>query len=159
MSLLERYASDVSYQIRHTIGLDLGAERRHLSSAFGDHFSEHRVGLLLNLVGSQILGLHGLAGWRSTAAVVRMTQRAIRLKNFCGIGLRLRAGRGQATQDACCDEIQNLLSHVLTNIFFVAGVIWTSLAESQLEVDFFQAKSLQDCEAIAEWPATRDFFS
>src|SRR5271168_1534127 len=97
VSLLERYASDVSYQTRHTVWLDLGAKRWHFSSALGDYFTKHRVRLLLNFGGSQILGFHGLAGWRTTAAVVRMTQRAVRLEDFRGIGLGLRADRGQAT--------------------------------------------------------------
>jgi hypothetical protein len=118
---LKRNASDVRYQTRDTVGLDLGTELRHFPSTLGDHFSERRVGLALNFVGSQILGFHGFAGRRTTAAIVRMTQRAVRLEDFCGVGLGLCAGRGQTTQEACSDDVQNLLSHTPTNVFSWPG--------------------------------------
>src|ERR1700693_319958 len=80
---------EVSHQFRYIVGLYLRTEGRHLSSALGDHFSQLRVGLLLNFCRSQIFRVERLAGWVVAAAIGAVTQSAVRLENLGGIGLSL----------------------------------------------------------------------
>src|SRR5258708_7609921 len=66
---LRRQASDVSDHLRYVLWLDLCTERRHFPSALGDHITKRCFALLLDFVGSQILGVHCLPGRAASTAI------------------------------------------------------------------------------------------
>src|ERR1700687_4572405 len=106
---------EVSHQFRYIVGLDLRTEGRHLSSALGDHFSQLRIGLLLNFGRAQIFRMECLAGGVVAAAIGAMTQGAVHFKNFGGIGLGLHRGwQSHAAQDTCWNQVQRKLSHMIS---------------------------------------------
>src|ERR1700693_4480421 len=86
-------AADISHQLGHAVGPNFRSKSRHFSSSLSDDFGQFCIRFVCYFAGTQIFGLHGLASGRTAAAIVRMTQRTVRLEDLGRIGLGPQARR------------------------------------------------------------------